>query len=372
MTAHETPGNVQRWKETFNSVNGNDVSKEEIETVVRHDIELFRNIIKGNQSGSLGDYYLGLLKWIEEHGDQKYLPFLEELLDEYSEPFPDKDATSPYLNKYDRGDLYEISSNVWFKLKSEDMKEDEITDMLIDSLRYNSDVPKINQKIWAKYSDKLKDKRNKIYDILLNEDISELYDMFLSRGRFSLYDLFRIEGLSPEDNEIAQLLNNNERLVARDNLIMYLIETKEVKKIDRMAEIIIKNYINLNIAENHMLFIKHNTILNRFVLKFGYKLDEIFYIKIQKALICKIENIHPFLWEHRDSESLISYEQFEFTLNILSKIKTKLTKETKKELKKYAENIKGKIGDHYSEEKNRALIKNIKEIEKIIGEKIED
>jgi len=251
IQCQENPVSIYEWKKTFNSVNKGAISKEEMEKRVGRDIVFFTEIIKNNEYRKIGYYYLGLLKWIEENGDEKYLSFLADICKEFN-TLPKINIKvggnlTHYLGNADRIDLYMLASKIWFKIKTKDMREEEKVDLIIESLKKDSGMPKFQGEVWRRYEKQLAAKRDKIYDILLNGEINEDYYKFAFG--FTVREIFKLQGLTPTAEEVRAIMKLKDRELLKSNMIEYFLRASDDRYLEIFVPYIMEQYRNAETYE---------------------------------------------------------------------------------------------------------------------------
>jgi len=341
-------------KSVFGNLNKG-CSQEDIGKIIDHDMSMLTEILfhpPGYQK--LAAYYMGVIKWIEEHGDKKHLPFLEKVLNEYKDLNMLK-YSSGYFNNYSKGSLYELALSAWYKIKTRDMEDEEIVEMIIESLKASSSLPNINESAWIKYKTKIVEKRDKIYNILKEKEINPLYDFMCPLSEWTLSDILSLEGLNPTEKEISEFIEIKDGLIA-DNIIIYLFSISNKKMLNKYFEMILMKY---NKTDNYSKFLRYDQyIYNWLNMEDNIKVD-----KIQKALIKKLEKT-PKPWEFQDN---ITLNKILYVLIKIKYIKKEyLDEDTVNYLIKYKENIEKNI-EKIKEPPARAKLKDfIKRLDRML------
>ena len=353
------PGIILLGKEAFASVYGEDADPEEITPYVRHDMELFRKIVKDNKMGKVGQYFVGLLKWIEENGDESYLPFLEEIIADMDYTDPGK-YSSEYLDRYYKMYLYIAATEIWFKIKTKGMSEEEKVDLIIESLKKDSGIPKVQGEVWRQYEKQLAAKRDKIYDILLNGEINEDY-FGLARG-INIWGLFELKGLSPTKDEVNTIMGLEGRDFLKSSMISYFMDKRDTRYLDIFVPYIMEQYRK---AETYRDMRRYDNMLYMYMT--GCGTDKETSAKIQKMIIDKMRK-HPEPWNYPFSSEEL-FEAFWLTVSIANYPKKEhMTEETKTFLKQYRDAIRSHMGAIFDEKRESELRGMLKNLNKALGE----
>ena len=318
-------------KSVFDNLNKG-CSQEDLGKIIDHDMSMLTEILfhpPGYQK--LAAYYMGVIKWIEENGDKKHLPFLEKVLDEYKDLDTLK-LSYGYFNQYSKGSLYKLTLSAWYKIKTRDMEDEEIVEMIIESLKASSSLPQITKEGWLKYESQIAEKRDEIYKILKEDKINPLYDMMCPLSEWKLINILSMKGLEPTQDEINEFLAMKDSWKV-DNIIIYLFKINDMKNLHNIFEIMLAKYKN---ARNHFEFRRYD----QFIYNWLNRNNKDKAGEIQEVMIDKLKNL-PKPWE---SQERFDINKISFIIIKFDQIDDEcLTQETIDYLIKYRENIEKNI-----------------------------